>query len=105
MVIEDLRQIPLLITRHVAAAAEDPETKKYIFSCLDRFYTGDYGEICEDDTAANNADLAAGDGHILARYKGAGALEGDIYIESHFYYKKLDDIDYTNTVIMYPQER
>ena len=77
----------------------------YIIECLNRFWAGDYGLIDAEDTAANNADLAAGDGHILARYEGKHKLEGDFYIEAHFYAPMLNDIDYTNTVIMYPHER
>ena len=105
MTLNDLKKIPVLQTRSIAHAAEDPETHDYIVDCLQRFYKGDYGEICEDDTQANNEDLKSGYGHILAAYPAAFKLEGRIYIEAHFDKDNLTDIDYTNLVIMYPDER
>ena len=105
MKLEDLKKLPLLQTRGVAADIKDAQTHAYILNCLKRFFSGDYGEICEEDTQANNSDLAAGDGHILARYKGQASLKGDIYIEAMFYYEKLDDINYSYIMIMYPEER
>lgn len=106
MTLEDLKRMPVFQTRGINAAEQDsPETHNYIIDCLFRFYAGDYGEICADDTAANNADLAAGDGHILARYKQKHNLRGDFYIEAHFYAPRLSDPDYTQIMIMYPDER
>lgn len=106
MILADLKKMPVLQTRGInAAEAGDPQTHNYIIDCLFRFYSGDYGEICEDDIAANNADLEAGEGHILARYKGKYNLTRDFYIEAHFYEPKLNDIDYTNILIMFPEER
>lgn len=105
MTLSNLYTMPLLQTRAIAAAAEDPETMRYILKCLHRFYSGDYGEICADDTAANNAELLSGYGHILARYKQAFKLSGDIYIEAHFDKDHLTDINYTQILIMYPEER
>lgn len=105
MTLEDLKKLPTLQTKTIAEAAADPETCFYILSCLNKFLAGDYGEVPPDDTAANNEDLAAGEGHILARYKQAEKLESDIYIEAHFYEPKLDDIEYSQIMIMYPFER
>lgn len=105
MTLEDLAKIPTYQTRSISHAAEDPETALYLLECLGRFWGGDYGEICEEDTQYNNADLEAGEGHVLARYKGKYKLTGDIYIEAHFDKDYLDNIDYTNTLIMYPEER
>ena len=105
MVLEDLKKLPLLQTRGVAEDTKDEKTHAYILNCLMRFFSGDYGEICEEDTQANNSDLEAGDGHILARYKGEGSLKGDIYIEAMFYSEKLEDINYSYIMIMYPEER
>ena len=105
MTLEDIKKIPTLQTRSIAEACKDPETALYIVECLNRFWAGDYGLICDDDTASNNADLAAGYGHILARYEGKFKLTGDFYIEAHFYEPELNNLDYTNTVIMYPFER
>ena len=106
MKLEDLKQIPLLQTATIAhTIGEDADTLNYILECLSRFYTGDYGTICAEDTEANNADLSAGYGHILARYEQKHQLTGDIYIEAHFDKDNLNDIDYTNILIMYPDER
>lgn len=105
MTLEDLKKIPVYQTKSIAEAAKDEETLLYILECLHRFHSGDYGEISAEDTDYNNQDLAAGDGHVLARYKGKFELTGDFYIEAHFWREKLDDIDYTNTMIMYPSER
>lgn len=105
MTLEDLKKVPMLQTRTIAEACKDPETHMYILSCLSRFFTGDYGLICEEDTEYNNEDLKSGYGHILARYEGKYSLLGDIYIETHFDKDHLTDIEYTNTMIMYPEER
>jgi len=105
MKLEDLKLMPCLQTRSISFAGEDAETHNYIVDCLHRFYSGDYGEVCEEDTQANNADLQSGYGHILAKYKQAYKLTGDIYIEAHFDKDNLKDIDYTQIMVMYPDER
>lgn len=105
MTLAELRKLHLFQTRSIAAACNDsPKTYNYIIECLKRFYGGDYGEICQDDTDANNAELAAGEGHVLARYKAKYNLESDIYIESHFS-KSIPGIDANNTMVMYCNER
>ena len=110
MTLADLKNIDLLQTRSIAEACSPDkvggaETLAYIIKCLDRFYSGDYGEIDQEDTDANNSDLAEGYGHILARYKQAHNLAGDIYIETHIDKDHTGDIEYNNTMIMYPAER
>lgn len=102
---EELKQIPLLQTSSIAEACQDAETLKYILACLARYYAGDFGEVCEEDTLANLEELAEGYGHVLARYKQAKTLNDEIYIESHFDKDNLTDINYTNTLIMYTFER
>lgn len=105
MTLEDLRKLDVFQTRTIAAACEDnPETHNYIVSCLERFYSGDYGEIDAEDTAYNNQDLEAGEGHVLARYKEKYNLDGDFYIEAHFS-ATVAGIDANNVMIMYPMER
>lgn len=105
MTLEELKKIPLLQTRSIAEACKgSEETFGYIVDCLNRFWAGDYGEVPQEDTDANNADLRAGCGHILARYKARHELEGDIYIEAHID-TELEGIDYNNTMIMYCSER
>lgn len=105
MILDDLRKMPVLQTRTISYAGEDPETHNYIMDCLQRFFKGDYGDICKDDTEANNADLKSGYGHILAAYPGDYKLQSRFYIEAHFDKDNLNDIDYTQIVIMYPDER
>ena len=105
MTLEDLRKIKTFQTRTIAEACRDEETKIYIINCLQRFFTGDYGEIGEEDTEANNNDLVNGCGHILARYKGKYRLENDFYIEAHFDDQEPGNTDFNNIMIMYPSER
>ena len=105
MTLEDLKRIPLMQTRSIAASSKgSPETHAYIIDCVKRFYSGDYGEVGQEDTDANNSDLETGEGHILARYKGMYTLDSDIYIESHFS-ESVPGIDANNTLIMYCNER
>lgn len=96
---------PIYQTRTIAEVCKrSPKTHAYIVECLQRFYSGDYGEICKQDTEYNNADLLEGEGHILARYKALNDLESDIYIEAHFS-QSMEGIDANNTMIMYCNER
>ena len=105
MTLANIQQQPLLQTRTIAEAYKDsPETHAYIMQCLTRFFSWDYGEVGQEDTAYNNADLEAGEGHILARYKASGNLAEDIYIEAHFS-ESIPGIDANNTMIMYCYER
>lgn len=105
MTLQDIKKIGIYQTRTIAAVCErSPDTANYICRCLDRFFSGDYGEICAEDTQYNNADLEAGEGHILARYKADFNLDRDIYIETHFS-ESVPGIDANNTMIMYCDER
>ena len=106
MTLDDIRKLRTLQTRTIAAACEDESTLAYVIQCLQRFYKGDYGEICAEDSAANNRELFDGFGHILARYKPQGALTGSIYIEAHFCADvDISNVDYNNTMICYCDER
>lgn len=104
MTLEQLKKYPAYQTATIAEALKDPDTLKYVFECLGRFFAGDYGEICQEDTDANNQDLEDGEGHILARYKKGGKLQSDIYIEAHFS-ESVPGLDANNIMIMYPSER
>ena len=102
MTLDDVTKIPVLQTRTIAeTASNDPATLAYIMDCLLACYSGDFGSIPAEDTEANNNDLQSGYGHILARYKARHKLTEDIYINIVFDRDHLDDIDYTNTMIMY----
>lgn len=105
MKLEDLQKIDLFQTRTIAEACQrKPEIHAYIMQCLARFFRGDYGAIGPEDTAYNNADLEAGEGHVLARYKARPGMEEDIYIEAHFS-EEVPGIDANNIMIMYCSER
>ena len=105
MTLDDLRQLPLLQTSAIAASWNDsPETLAYLSDCVNRFYRGDYGEVPKEDVDANNSDLRAGEGHILARYEGKYSLEGDIYTEAYFY-DSVPDMDYNHVMVVYCVER
>lgn len=106
MTFEDIKKIPLYQTSSIADASKrDPRTHNYIVECLNRFYSGDYGEVPEEDFEYNNQDLKEGEGHLLARYKAKFALDSDIYIETHFSESMPDNLDANNTMIMYCNER
>ena len=104
MTLEDVKKLDLLQTRGIAADTQDQQTHAYIVSCLQAFYSGNYGTIPAEDTDANNAELAAGEGRIVARYKAAEGLQEDIYIIAAFSESMADSIDANNTMIMYVSE-
>lgn len=106
MTMDDLKKISVFQTRTIAEACKDVQTFAYVSDCLSRFYQGDYGEICDEDTGYNNTELDEGFGHVLARYKAKHSLTEDIYIDSHFSADMpLSELDYNNTMIMYCSER
>ena len=104
MTLSDLQKLPFYMTSSINTAMKDPETHAYIMMCLFRYYSGDYGEVPPEDTQMNNADLRAGEGHVLARYEAKHKLTSDIYIESHFT-PRYKGNDYNNTVVCYCSER
>lgn len=77
-----------------------PVQREYIARCLDRFFTGDYGEIPPEDTAANNSELEAGAGRIIARYKPAEGMAEDFYIMAYFDQDR-PEIDCNYTSVFY----
>ncbi|MBQ0066593.1 MAG: hypothetical protein KBS60_00170 [Phascolarctobacterium sp.] len=83
-----------LMTREIAAKQES--NSSFIGECMkavERFNNRDWGELDQEDKDANDQDLEARDGHILAKYE---TSEGAIYIETE---------DFENAVIMFPSER
>ena len=61
--------------------ANDEAMAKAVYAALERFTAGDWGNLCQEDKDANDADLEARDGHVLARYE---TPKGDIYINLVF---------------------
>lgn len=104
MTLDNIKKLPVYQTRSIATAAEDPDTMKYIFNCLAKLYAGNYGEIPAEDTDANNKELKAGAGRIVARYKAAANLESDIYIISEFCAEDPDNQEANHTTILYCNE-
>lgn len=105
MKLEQIRQREVYQTRGIAADIKDnPAAYRYVLQCLQRLYSGDYGTIPAEDTDANNSELAAGEGRIVARYKAAEGLQEDIYIIAAFSESMADSIDANNTMIMYVSE-
>lgn len=104
MTLAQLQKLPLFATASISAAMRDMDTNTYIMICLSRFYSGNYGAVPPEDVELNNADLRAGEGHVLARYEAKHELTSDIYIESHFS-KHHRGPDYNSTVICYVSER
>lgn len=105
MKLEQIRQREVYQTRGIAADIKDnPAAYRYVLQCLQRLYSGDYGTIPAEDTDANNSELAAGEGRIVARYKAAEGLQEDIYIIAAFSESMADSLDANNTMIMYVSE-
>lgn len=104
MTLDDIKKILTFQTAAIGEADNDPDTHNYIVNCLMRLYNGDYGEIPPDDTDANNKELEAGQGRIVARYKKAGKLTGDIYIITEFDKDDPDNLDANQTMVMYCSE-
>ena len=72
----------LLITARLNNdVAEDKETAQAVFEAVRRFNAGDWGKMPDEDKEANNNDLRAREGHVLARYE---TPNGDIYINLTF---------------------
>ena len=109
MTLGDLSKVRLLQTKGIAEACSEEiggnATFVYIMQCLTRFYSGDYGEVCEEDTVANNKDLADGYGHVLAVYKKAHNLTDNIFIEAHIDRDCPGDTECNHVMVMYPSER
>ena len=104
MTLSQLQKLPLFMTSSISTAMRDADTNAYIIECLEAYYSGNYGEVPPEDIELNNADLSAGEGHVLARYKAKYELTSDIYIESHFM-RRFKGSDYNNTVVCYCSER
>lgn len=105
MTLEQIRQREVYQTRGIAEAVKDkPAAYRYVLQCLQRLYSGNNGAIPAEDTDANNSELAAGEGRIVARYKAAEGLQEDIYIIASFSESMADSLDANKTMIMFVSE-
>ena len=70
MNLDDVKKLPVMQTRGIAEAEnrDNGQTHNYIVNCVKRLYAGDYGEVPQEDTDANNAELEAGEGRIDSNY-------------------------------------
>lgn len=68
------------ITAAIAEAMKEPGTRDAVLDALRRFTFQDWGNVPVEDKEANDSDLRAGTGRILARYS---TPPGDIYIISY----------------------
>ena len=81
-------------TRGVAASIEENEAfRNDVFRAVERYLSGDWGEVPEEDKQANNSDIAAQCGRVVARYK---TCIDDIYI--------ITDGDFETTTILFCDE-
>ena len=70
----------IVLTAAVAEAMKDKVTENAVLKALRQFSNNEWGKVPQEDKEANNADLRAGTGRILARYE---TPAGDIYIISY----------------------
>ena len=99
-IIRKLQKSPVHLTGGIIPDAEKDPEQTYIFTCLRRFFSGDYGEIPADDAESNRQELRAGTGRIIARYKAQGRLRQDFYIISYFTEGRTEP-DYNYTSVLY----
>jgi len=80
--------ISIVATR--GASSEFPEA--FLHSCLDRHFSGDWGEVCEEDKAVNDDAMENG-GRVLSAY----SLRGDrLWI--------ITEADRSVTTLLLPEE-
>lgn len=100
----DLARITIVQTPAIAKATADPETMRYVQTCLSRCFSGDWGSVPAEDAALNDEEIEAGEGRILAAYPQHGKLTGKIWIIAYFSASFPDDVNYNNVTILYPDE-
>lgn len=102
MTLDDIKALPVMQTRGIAADSshDDGATHDYILRCLFKLFDGDYGKVPQEDTDANNAELAAGEGRIVARYEKRHDLTEDFYIIATFSASMPDSLDANHIMIM-----
>lgn len=105
MTLADIRELPIFKSQAVAAAEEnDKDTHNYLVDCLTAMFYGDYGKVPQEDTDANNEELTAGEGRILAQYDRKYNLMEDIFIIALFSEKNADKLGENRIMIMYCSE-
>lgn len=83
----------IVATRGVASKMEkDPEFTKFVSSSFDRHLTGDWGEVCKEDSEANQEALKEGY-RLVSVYKNE---DTKVYI--------ITEHDRSVTTILFPEE-
>lgn len=100
----DLANMEIAQTRAIAEATADPETLAYVQRCLSCCFAGNWGTMPAEDAESNDAELAAGEGRIIANYPQQGKLTGDIWIIAYFSEIHPGNTHYNNILILYPDE-
>lgn len=103
MTLKDVQKLPVLQTAAIARSAGDPETRNYVIDCLLDFFGGYYGTIPKEDTEKNNAELAQGEGRIVARYPRKGKLDRDLFLIAEFS-EAYPEMDGNHVTVMYADE-
>ena len=105
MTLKDIRELPIFKSQAIAAAEQnDKDTHNYLVDCLTAMFYGDYGKVPPEDTEANNNELAAGEGRILAQYDRKFELIEDIFIVALFSQEHADELEENRIMILYCSE-
>lgn len=64
------------------AVADDSKMAKAVLAALGRFTRHDWGNLCDEDKAYNDADLKNRSGHVMGKYE---TPHGNIYVNRDFY--------------------
>ena len=87
----------LFVTRLVFDhMAEDEGFRKHVFSSLERYESGDWGKMCDEDRAQNDAAVNGREDRILGNYEDGEHPEWRIWI--------ITEWDHSATTILFPGE-
>ena len=103
MTFRQIKNNPIMFSARIAEAMKDENTLDYVNECLRAFMGGSFGEIGEEDTEANLAEVEQGEGRCVAHYKKMHRLTGDFYIIADFS-ESMPGEDSNHTSIFYCDE-
>lgn len=69
--------------------------RKFVSACMNRYMSGDWGDLCEEDRLANDDSLRS-EGRILAAYENPDHPDWKIWI--------ITEWDRSVTTILFPSE-
>ena len=99
--IEILKNNPIFLTAAIAEAMKDRKTAGYVGRCMERFCSGDFGDICREDTTFNLEQIARKEGRALGAYGAFGFLQEPIFIIAEFSCVNPCDLDMNHTTVLY----